>query len=233
MPKTIGIVGGMSPESTTTYYEHITRTYQERFGNYGFPEIIIYSVSFQQYIDWMNTEKWESIAEGLTQAVVSLKNSGADFGVIATNTMHKLFHQIKRKAPLPLLSIIDATAEAIQKEKIKRVGLLGTIFTMRETFYKKGLEEFGIKTLVPNTQEQETVNEIVFNELGKGIIRKESKQKYVEIVHRLQDQGAEGVVLGCTEIPLLIKEEDCGIPLFDTAVLHAEKALAFALSDEE
>ena len=229
MSKTIGIVGGMTPESTTTYYEHITRTFQKRFGDYGFPEIIIFSVSFQKYIDWMYSGRWDVIAESLTNAVIALKNSGADFAVIATNTMHKVFSQIVKESPIPIISIIDTTAEAIRKKGIKTAGLLGTRFTMEDPFYKNGLTRHGIKTLVPQKQDQEIVNDVIFNELGKGDIKHDSKLKYIEIVKRLQKMGADGVILGCTEIPLLICEKECGIPLFDTALLHAEKALNFAL----
>ena len=233
MSKTIGILGGMTPESTVTYYQHITRTYIERYGNYGFPPIIVHSVSFQQYEDWMLAGEWNAIAEGLTKAVISLKNGGADFIVIATNTMHKVFHLIQKKSPLPLISIIDATAEEIQKRKMETVGLLGTIFTMKESFYKDGLKNHGIRTLVPEALDQDIVNQIIFDELGRGILKQESREQYIEIVHRLHEKGAEGVILGCTEIPLLIKEEDCGIPLYDTAVIHAEKALEVALSNTE
>lgn len=231
MAKTIGIVGGMTPESTTSYYEYITRTYQKRFGDYSFPEIVIYSVSFQQYEDWMNDGHWDLIAGGLIRAVRSLAKAGADFAVIATNTMHKVFDKIQEKSSVPLISIIDATAEDILKRGMETVGLLGTIFTMREAFYKNGLKKYGIRTLVPDDHEQKIVNEIIFRELGKGEIKKGSKQKYIDIVHRLHAQGAEGVILGCTEIPLLISEKDCGVPLFDTALIHAEKALQYSLAE--
>jgi aspartate racemase len=230
MAKNIGILGGMTPESTTVYYEHITRTYIKRYGDYGFPQIIIFSVSFQQYEDWMTAGQWDKIAQGLSEAVQSVAKAGADFAVIATNTMHIVFPQIEKNSPIPLLSIIDATAEAIRERGMKTIGLLGTRFTMTEPFYKEGLEQFGIKTIVPDEQDRKTVDDIVFHELGKGEIRDDSRRKYVDIVKRLHRQGAEGVILGCTEIPLLINEKDCGVPLFNTTVIHAEKALAYALS---
>lgn len=230
MAKTIGILGGMTPESTTVYYEHITRTYQKRHGDYGFPEIIIYSVSFQRYENWMISGQWDNIAEGLTQAVLSLSKAGADFCVIATNTMHKVFGHIQSHSPIPLLSIIEATAGAILDRKMDTVGLLGTRFTMREAFYRDGLAEFGIQTIIPNDEGLKIVDDIIFHELGKGVIRQESREKYVDIVRRLHSQGAEGVILGCTEIPLLISEADCDVPLFNTTILHAEKALEYALN---
>jgi aspartate racemase len=230
MAKTIGILGGMTPESTTVYYEHITRTYQKKYGDYGFPEIIIYSVSFQSYEDWMISGEWDHIAEGLTKAVLSLSKAGAEFCVIATNTMHKVFQHIQSNAPIPLISIIEATAEAIRDRGMRTVGLLGTRFTMREAFYKQGLAEFGIQTIIPDDKGLKTVDDIIFHELGKGVIREESREKYVRIVQQLHRQGAEGVVLGCTEIPLLIDEADCDVPLFNTTILHAEKALVYALT---
>ena len=233
MAKTIGIVGGMTPESTTTYYEHITRTYHERFGNYAFPEIVIFSVSFQKYVDWMQVGQWDTITQGLVKAVRSVKNAGADFAVIATNTMHKVFDQVQARVPLPLLSIIQATAEAIQEENLKTVGLLGTRFTMSKSFYKEGLARAGIQTLVPDIEEQKLVNKVIFEELGIGKINSESKEKFIQIVRRLHNSGAQGVILGCTEIPLLINEKDCGVRLFDTAVLHADQALAFSLSGSD
>ena len=229
MSKTIGIVGGMTPESTVYYYKHIIETYYKEFQDYAFPEIIIYSVSFQQYVDWMNIGNWSAITEGLVKVVVSLKNGGADFAVIATNTMHKVFHEIEQKSPIPLLSIIDTTAKTIKKKNIRNVGLLGTIFTMREKFYKEGLAKFGIKTLVPDEHDQQVVNRIIFDELGKGEIKKASKKIYMQIINRLERMGAEGVVLGCTEIPLLVDEKDSKLPLFNTSAIHAEEALKFSL----
>ena len=137
MKKIIGIIGGMTPESTTLYYEHIIHTYEKRYGDYAFPEVLIYSVSFQDYVDWMNQEKWESIAGGLTQAVLMLENAGADFIVIATNTMHLLFDKLQSRIQMPLISIIDAVAESIKAAGFKKVGLLGTEFTMNHPFYKQ------------------------------------------------------------------------------------------------
>lgn len=231
MAKTIGIIGGMTPESTTMYYEYITRTHYQRFGDYGFPRIIIYSVSFQQYEDWMIAGDWAPIAMGLTEAAQSLVDAGADFGLLATNTMHKVLPEILESVPLPMLSIIDVTAEEIKSQGLEMVGLLGTRFTMEETFYVDGLAALGITALVPNADDRNTVNEIIFKELGTGLIREDSRKAYVDVVNRLQDRGAQGVILGCTEIPLLLRQKDCDLPLFNTTLLHAEKALQFALSD--
>jgi len=229
MHKTIGILGGMTPESTTTYYEHITRAYIQRFGDYSFPPIVVYSVSFQQYEDWMKADQWDPIARGLSQGLMALDRAGADFMVIATNTMHNVLPELLKNAPKPILSIIDATADAIIERGMDTVGLLGTRFTMEKPFYKDGLSQRGIKSIIPNDEDRQTVHRIIFEELGSGIFTDESRTRYVEIVHRLIENGAQGVILGCTEIPLLIKEDDCGAPLFDTAVIHADKALEYAL----
>ena len=229
MSKIIGILGGMTPESTTLYYETITRTYVEKFGDYGFPEIIVYSVQFQQYEDWMIAGEWERIAVGLSRSAISLEKAGSDFIVIATNTMHKVFDQVQDSVSIPLLSIIDATAEQIKRKKFNTVGLLGTIFTMKEDFYKHRLSELGISTIIPDEEGLQTVNRIIFEELGKGVILEESRQAYVEIIQKLHSEGAQGIILGCTEIPLLVEEKDCSVPLFDTSTIHSEKALSFAL----
>ncbi len=229
--KTIGILGGMTPESTTAYYTTIIREYENRKGDYGFPPIVIYSVSFQPILDLMNAGKWEKIADLLTKTIKALAASGADFVIIATNTIHIILDELRKASPIPIVSIIETTAEAIRKRGLTSVGLLGTKFTMSEPFYRDGLNSFGIHGITPNTSQQEFVNEVIFTELGKGIIKETSREGYLDIIGDLTRQGAEGIVMGCTEIPLLIKQEDCDTPLFDTAELHAEAALDYALSD--
>ena len=229
--KTIGILGGMTPESTTLYYEHIIHTYLERFDDYAFPKIIIYSVSFQQYEDWMFADEWDRIAEGLSEGMRALEKASAEVGVIATNTMHKVFDRVVSAVSIPLISIIDTTAELILENEIKTIGLLGTIFTMEQSFYKEGLAKFGIEAVVPSQADMQTVNRIILDELGKGVIREESRKKYLDIIDQLRDEGAQGVILGCTEIPLLIQQEHCDIPVFDTSVIHAEKVLEYVLEE--
>jgi aspartate racemase len=223
-------LGGVSPESTATYYEYITREYTRRYGNYGYPEIIIYSVNFQEFVDWQNQGRWNLAAEKMIEVFKALEKAEADFGLIASNTMHMVFDKVQRKISIPLLNIIDATAEAINKDGIKTVGLIGTIFTMKEDFYKTGLEIRGITTLVPDRNDQEFVNSVIYEELTRGIIKPESREGYVKVVKKLKKKGAEGIVLGCTEIPLLINEKDCGARLYDTTLIHAEKALNYAIS---
>lgn len=229
MHKKIGILGGMTPESTVTYYRHIFRRYHELFGNLDYPETIIYDVSFQRFSDWMGVEDWESIEEALLSGLTSLKAAGADFAIIATNTMHILFDSLQSRSPLPLLSIMDATAEAIKEEGMERVGLLGTRFTMEKSFYKDGLAKHGIDSLVPEKEERDYVNKVIFEELSIGQIIPESRNEYLNIIESLVEKGAEGIVLGCTEIPLLITPEHTSVKLFDTTIIHAEKALQYAL----
>ena len=231
--KKIGILGGMSPESTTLYYEHITRTYTARFGNYGYPEILIYSVNFQKYVDWQHSGQWQEAARDMADALERLHGAGADFGLIATNTMHIVFEEVQRAVHMPLLSIVQATAESILAAGLRSVGLLGTIFTMSERFFREGLERCGITALVPEPDSQQRMNDVIYQELCRGEIRPESRRLFLDIIERLRAQGAEGIVLGCTEIPLLVEPQHCDLPLFNTSLLHAAKALDFALQSPE
>ena len=230
MAKRIGILGGMSPESTIEYYRYITHTYTERLGDYGYPEIIIYSVSFQPYVDWPNAGRWDLVAQGLGEAARRLEAAGADFVIIATNTMHLVFDEVQAGVGVPMLSLLDAVAEAILARGLETVGLLGTSFTMEKAFYQDALARRGIRVLVPAAEDRAVVNDVIYNELVAGEIRDESRARYVEIIGRLAERGAAGVILGCTEIPLLVSEEDAGLPLFDTTAIHAEAALDYALS---
>jgi aspartate racemase len=229
MHKRIGILGGMSPESTVEYYQYITRAYTERFGDYGYPEIIIYSVSFQPYVDWPEQDRWDLVAQGLSEAAQKLEAVGADFIVIATNTMHLVFDQVQASVTVPMLSLLDAVGDAILARGIKTVGLLGTKFTMEKAFYQDALTRKDITVLVPDEKDREYVNTVIYDELVAGQIRDESRAGYIAIINELAERGAEGVILGCTEIPLLVNEEDVGMPLFDTTVIHAEAALNYAL----
>ena len=229
MHRKIGILGGMSPESTVTYYEEITRTYTKRYGNYGYPEILIYSVNFQDFVTWQHRGDWPAAAQAMACCLRSLKRAGADFGLIATNTMHIVFGEVQAAVDLPLLSIVDATASSIVEARLKTVGLLGTAFTMRESFYRDGLAQQGIDVLVPPEEDQERMNRVIYDELCRGEIRSESRDYFLQVVGKLAETGAEGIVLGCTEIPLLIRPEDTSLHVFNTTVLHARKALDYAL----
>ena len=229
MYKRIGILGGLTPESTVTYYQHIFRRYEELYGDLSYPEMVIYDVSFQRFEDWMSKEDWESIEEALLDGLKRLAAAGSDFAVIATNTMHILFEKLQARSSIPLISIVDATAEAINGGCLKVVGLLGTRFTMEKPFYIEGLKKHGIDTIVPNKEERDYINKVVFGELSRGILLTESRNGYLEIINSLVERGAQGIVLGCTEIPILVTQEYTDVKLFDTAVIHAEKALRFAI----
>jgi aspartate racemase len=226
--KRIGILGGMSPESTVAYYEYITRAYTERFGDYGYPEILIYSVSFQPYVDWPNQGRWDLVAQGLSEAAQKLAGAGAGVILIATNTMHLVFSQVEAAVDVPMLSLLDTTGEAILAKGLHTVGLLGTRFTMEEGFYQDVLAQLGITVLVPDADDRAYVNRVIYDELVAGQIRDASRAGYLAIIRKLAERGAQGVVLGCTEIPLLVSETAAGIPLFDTTTIHAEAALNYA-----
>jgi len=229
MAKKIGILGGLSPESTVEYYLYLTRTFTERYGNYAYPEIIIYSVSFQPYVDWPASGRWDLIGQGLSEAAQKLEAAGADFIIIAANTMHLVIDPIRAAVHIPVLSLLDAVADAVLKRGLSTVGLLGTISTMEKGFYQEALGRRGIHVLTPEPDERRYVSDVIYNELVAGKLRPEARTRYVEIIQRLSKRGAQGVILGCTEIPLLVSQADAGLPLFDTTRIHAEAALAYAL----
>jgi aspartate racemase len=229
--KRIGILGGMSPESTIEYYQYITRSYTARFGDYGYPEILIYSVSFQSYVDWPEQERWDLVAQGLSEAGRSLQAAGADFLLIATNTMHLVVDRVQDAVDIPVLSMLDVVAEACLSQGMSTVGLLGTRFTMEKSFYQDALAQKGLTVLVPGTEGRAYVNRVIYDELVAGEIRGESRAGFVSIIQDLAARGAEAVILGCTEIPLLIRAEDVELPLLDTTVLHAQAALGLALNE--
>ena len=231
MHKRIGILGGMSPESTAEYYQYIIHAYQKRFGNHGYPEIIIYSVSFQDYVDWPKAGRWDLIAQGLGQAARQLQAAGADFIIIATNTMHLVVEEIRAQIEIPVLSLLDVVGDAIQARGLGTVGLLGTAFTMGSHFYQDALQKRSIQVLTPDAEDQRYVNQVIYDELVNGTLRDESRAGYLNVIEKLAQRGAQGIILGCTEIPLLIKPGDTPLPLFDTTLLHAEAALNYAIGE--
>lgn len=229
MHKTIGIIGGMSPESTVAYYQTITRSYTARFGDYGYPPVIIYSVRFQDYVDWPTQGRWDLVAQGLGDAAKRLQDAGAGLIVIATNTMHIVYDEVQAAVEVPVLSLLDVVARAIAARGMTTVGLLGTRFTMEHTFYPDALTRHNITVVTPNPDDRALVHRVIYEELTAGTIRDESRREYVRIIQQLAQSGAQGVILGCTEIPLLVSESDAGLPLFDTTQLHAEAALNKAI----
>lgn len=231
MRKTIGIIGGMTHESTIVYYDHIHQAYRARYNDLDYPPIVIYSVPFGDCRRWTEQEAWAEAGAALGEAARRLHAAGADFALIATNTMHIAFDTAQAASPVPLVHIIDVTAEAVLARKSTTVGLLGTRITMQHPFYRQRLAVHGLTTLTPSLDSQGEVNRIIYEELTYGCIRPESKAVYLDIIGELETRGAQGVILGCTEIPLLIQQGDCALPLFDTTRLHAEAALEAALGE--
>ncbi len=221
-PRTIGIVGGMSPESTITYYRKIVRMHQTEFGNHSYPRIVIASVSFQQYIDWQQQGLWNRIADGLNKEFLALGNAGADFAILATNTMHKILPQID--SPISVLSILDAVADYANTKEIKSIGLTGTRFTMSDGFYAEGLECRGLSVVLPNEAEQETIHNIIYDELIYGRVDSLTVNKYIEITQELLTRGAEAVLLGCTELELLTRKNSTQSNFIDSTEVHARLA---------
>ncbi len=231
MHKRIGIIGGMSPESTAEYYQYITRTYTERFGDYGYPEILIYSVSFQPYVDWPLQDRWDLVAQGLSEAAQALERAGAELILIATNTMHRVYDQVQASVQTPMLNLLETVADAVCAQGLTTVGLLGTRYTMQGPLYPNALGKRGLNVLVPTDEEQTYINQVIYNELVAGVIREEARRNFIAVINRLVSRGAQGIILGCTEIPLLVKPSDVSVPLFDTTRIHAEAALNYAIRD--
>jgi aspartate racemase len=230
--KVIGLLGGMSWHSTVEYYRIINELISERLGGYHSAHVIIYSVDFAPIEKGHRENRWDDLGDILADAAKALKNAGAEFIVICANTMHKVAEPVEKASGLPLLHIADATGQAIKEQGLHKIGLLGTKFTMQEDFIKNRLKErFALEVIVPDESEQKTINQIIYEELGKGIIKESSRKAYVEIINKLIKRGAEGIILGCTEIPLLIRPQDVDIPTFNTTRLHAEAAVDFALSE--
>ena len=227
--KTIGLIGGMSWESTVTYYKIINETVKEKLGGLHSAKCILYSVDFQEIEECQSNGNWEKSGEILGEAAYNLEKAGADFIVICTNTMHKVVNQIKEKISIPILHIAEMTAEKILEKGLKNIALLGTKYTMEQDFYKSKLIEKGINVIIPDKNDIEIINEVIYDELCLGTINSDSKKKFLEIVHKLRSKGAEGIILGCTEIGLLIKNEDTDVPLFDTAIIHAEQAAIYSI----
>ena len=227
--KTIGLIGGMSWESTVTYYKIINETVKEKLGGLHSAKCILYSVDFQEIEECQSNGNWEKSGEILGEAAYNLEKAGADFIVICTNTMHKVVNQIKEKISIPILHIAEMTAEKILEKGLKNIALLGTKYTMEQDFYKSKLIEKGINVIIPDKNDIEIINEVIYDELCLGTINSNSKKKFLEIVHKLRSKGAEGIILGCTEIGLLIKNADTDVPLFDTAIIHAEQAAIYSI----
>lgn len=227
--KTIGLLGGMSWESTVTYYQIVNRVINERLGGLHSAKCILYSVDFQEIEECQSSGNWEESAEILANAARNIEKAGADFIVICTNTMHKVADQIQQSVNIPILHIAEVTADELIKNEITKIALLGTKYTMEQDFYKSKLIEKGIEVLIPDAAGIAKVNTTIYEELCLGIISEDSRRSFLKIIENLADEGAQGVILGCTEIGLLIKQTDTEVPLFDTTLIHAQKAALYSI----
>ncbi|MGE7184213.1 aspartate/glutamate racemase family protein [Peribacillus sp. NPDC006672] len=227
--KTIGLIGGMSWESSLEYYRIINEEVKAKLGGLHSAKCILYSVDFEEIERYQAEGDWESSGKLLADVALSLEKAGAEMIVICTNTMHKVVGYIEEKVSLPILHIADSTAKQIKKFKISTVGLLGTKYTMEQDFYKTRIEANGIKVLIPNEEDRKVINQVIYEELCLGEIQQSSRDYYKKVIKGLIDDGAEGIILGCTEIGLLVKQEDSEVPLFDTAVIHAVDTVNMAL----
>ncbi|WP_339235456.1 aspartate/glutamate racemase family protein [Bacillus sp. FSL K6-1012] len=228
--KTIGLIGGMSWESSAEYYRIINEEIKKKLGGLHSAKCLLYSVDFKEIEHYQSLGAWDKAGEALGEVAKSLEKAGADFIVICTNTMHKVLGYIQEMITIPILHIADATAEQIIRQDIRSVGLLGTKYTMEQDFYKSRIASHDINVIVPNDDERELINNIIYQELCLGEIKQSSKNIYKKIINNLVDRGAEGIILGCTEIGLLVKVEDSEVPLFDTTLIHAQKAVNKSLS---
>jgi aspartate racemase len=228
--KTIGLIGGMSWESSLEYYRIINEEVKRKLGGLHSAKILMYSVDFEEIEKVQHQGKWDEATKLMIEAAQNLEKGGVDFVVICSNTMHKMSGDVQKNIGIPLLHIGDATAEKIKEASFKKVGLLGTRFTMEEDFYKGRLiGRYGLEVVLPDEKGRQIVHDIIYKELCLGVIKPSSKDQFCEIIQNLVRDGAEGIILGCTEIPLLIKQEDVKVPLFDTTRIHAESAVEYAL----
>ena len=228
--KTIGLIGGTSWISTVEYYRIINTIVNDKLGGLHSAKIILYSINFSEFKEMLDSYDWRGIYELIGTAAQKLKDAGADCIVICANTPHKVADDLRKAIEIPLIHIAEATAEAIRKKHLKRVGLLGTQFVMEESFFKDKLSDQGIEAIVPPSQDRNFIHSTIFNELGKNIFSEETKNAYLRLIRYLiETQGVQGMVFACTEIPLLIRPEECPVPVFDTTLIHARAAAEFAL----
>jgi aspartate racemase len=228
--KTIGLIGGMSWESTREYYRILNEETRRALGGFHSAKCILYSVDFADIEKLQHEDRWEDLTAIMVRAAHTLENAGADLLLICTNTMHKMADDVQKTIGIPLLHLVDATAEQIRRDGLTKVGLLGTKFTMEQDFYKGRLSDrFGIEAIIPDNEDREYIHQVIYNELCQGIVNQASSEKFIQIINNLIDHGAGGIVLGCTEIPLLVKQTDIPVPVYDTTEIHAKAAVVFAL----
>jgi aspartate racemase len=228
--RTIGLIGGTSWVSTVDYYRIINQTLNERLGGLNSAKILLYSMNFAEKKAHLDSGNWETISQCYCREARNLQNAGAGCILLCANTPHRIADDIQKEIDIPLIHIAEETAKEIAAEKISRIGLLGTKFTMEHDFYNKKLSAKNIEVIIPDSDDRHFINQSIFGELTNGIFTPETKAKYTRIINKLIENGAGGIVAGCTEIPLLIKQEDCPVPMFNTTEIHAKAAVDFALN---
>lgn len=229
--KTIGLIGGMSWESTASYYQALNQEIKTQLGGLHSAKIVLYSVDFAEIETLQHQGEWNKTADILGNAAKAVEAAGADFFLICTNTMHKVAPQVSQHVAIPLLHIADATAQQLKANGISKVGLLGTKFTMEQAFYKGRLQDnFNIEVIVPNEHDRHIIHQVIYDELCLGEIKEASRQHYLAIINKLFNEGVQAIILGCTEIALLVNQNDTDVPLFDTTRIHAHKAVEYALA---
>lgn len=228
--QTLGLIGGFSWVSTVEYYKLINQGVNDKLGGLEFPQCVIYSFNYAEIKKYSNTDNWEMTFQLILKACNDLKSCGITGIVLCANTMHLIADRLEQETGLPVIHIATATATEIEKAGLKKVGLLGTKFTMELDFFKSKLLAKGIEVIIPNEDDREFLHQTIYDELGKGIFSEQTKQRYLNIISDLMNDGAEGIVLGCTEIPLIIQQSDVPVPIFDTTLLHSRAAIEFALT---
>jgi aspartate racemase len=228
MSKRIGILGGIGPESTLEYYRRIIKRYLDLYGDYYFPEIVIFSLNFQRFTDYEDRGEKDHYVEEIMSGIHALENAGVDFIVMSANSPHAVFDQVERRARVPMISIVKTLAEEAKARGLHRLLLLGIKFTMQNSFYQDTCRQFSIEVITPSEKDQDAINRLIFDELNRGIFKDESRDYFLSII---QKYPAEGVILGCTELPLLLKQKDSPITMLDTVELHIRAMLKFAMDD--
>lgn len=228
--KIIGLVGGTSYLSTVDYYKRINEGINDKLGALNFSECQVYSFNFQKIKDMMDTDNWPGITSNLILVCQQLQNSGVECIVLCANSLHYVADEVQNSIEIPLINIATSTAKSIQKQDLSKVGLLGTKFTMEYDFFKAKLLEFGIEAIIPSSvEDRQFIHDVIYNELSKGIFKSESKSRYLTIIEKLHRSGAQGIIAGCTEIPLLITPSDLLIPFFDTTIIHCDAVIKYSL----
>jgi len=230
--KLLGFIGGMSWENTIDYYKIINQMVHERLGSWNSAKILLYSVNFEEILPLQNNNEWDKIFKIISAISIKLEKAGCTALVICSNTMHKIADQIQEKVSIPLINVIDETAKEIKSRNIESIGLLGTRFTMEGDFYTQKLKKkYELNPIIPDSNDRDYIHESIYNQFAQGVFLDKTKQKFLKIIEKLMKKGAEGIILGCTEIPLLIKQEDVEIPLFDTLKIHLKSAVEFSLKE--